>query len=82
MPIMNHGTRPLELHAGQVVGALTLVIDDTTPEDLAMKVCAAWEVGRDYPEPSPLKMMERPFVEHLREELTPEQFTRLSNLIE
>ena len=39
----------LELHAGQVVSALTLVIEDTTPEDLAMKVSpAAWEVGRDY----------------------------------
>ena len=34
------------------------------------------------PEPSPLKMMERPSVEHLREELTPEQFTRLNDLID
>ena len=62
--------------------ALTLVVEDTTSEDLAMNVCAAWEEGRDYPESTPLKMMERPSLEHLREELTPEQFARLNDLLE
>ena len=47
---INHGNKPIELCAGQPVEVLTLLVEDSNQEDLAMKVRAAWDIGNEYPE--------------------------------